>query len=242
MKIKNLIAHIPARAGSKRVRSKNLRLLNGKPMIAYAIECAKACSSIEEIYVNSDSEDIGKLAESMGVKFYKRDSHLASDTASGDDFTIDIMEKLQLDTLLMISPVCPLVNPAIVNAAIEAFQQDDLADTLITCNETSMQTALEKKFINIDPRGPLAPTQDNPRVQICNWAVTIWNVEMFRKNYQSYKGGYCGTNRILFPIDPLYAVKVSYEEDFQLADTILRALDSDTSQSQKPRYWNENIS
>ena len=49
MEIKKLIAHIPARAGSKRVKSKNLRMLCGKPMIAYAIECAKSCPEIEII-------------------------------------------------------------------------------------------------------------------------------------------------------------------------------------------------
>jgi CMP-N,N'-diacetyllegionaminic acid synthase len=93
MEIKKLVAHIPARAGSKRVKSKNLRMLRGKPMIAYAIECAKACPEIEEVYVNTDCPKLAALAEEYGVKVFLRNPELASDTATGDDFTVDIMDR-----------------------------------------------------------------------------------------------------------------------------------------------------
>lgn len=240
MEVKKLVAHIPARAGSKRVKSKNLRMLSGKPMIAYAIECAKACPEIDEIYVNTDCPNIAALAKEYGVKIFERDPKLASDTATGDDFTIDIMDRLNLDTLMMISPVCPLVTPEDVSAAIAAYKADERADTLISCEETSMQVALEGEFVNIDPIGPLKPSQDNPKIQVCNWAVTIWNVEAFRKNYTDFKGGYCGTNRILFPSDPLRSVKVSYEEDFKMVEALLTARNTNLI-DEGATYWGENI-
>lgn len=238
MKIKKLVAHIPARAGSKRVKSKNLRMLHGKPMIAYAIECAKACPEIEEVYVNTDCPKLAALAEEYGVRVFLRNPDLASDTASGDDFTVDIMDRLQLDTLIMISPVCPLVSPEDVTSAIAAYKASETADALITCEETSMQVAMEGQFVNIDPVGPLKPSQENPKIQTCNWAVTIWNAEVFRKNYAAFKGGYCGTDRILYPIDPLRSVKVSYEEDFRLVEALLTARDAGAI-NEATTYWNE---
>lgn len=238
MEIKKLVAHIPARAGSKRVKSKNLRMLRGKPMIAYAIECAKACPEIEEVYVNTDCPKLAALAEEYGVKVFLRNPDLASDTATGDDFTVDIMDRLQLDTLMMISPVCPLVTPEDVTNAIAAYKASETADALITCEETSMQVAMEGEFVNIDPVGPLKPSQDNPKIQTCNWAVTIWNAAAFRKNYADFKGGYCGTNRILYPIDPLRAVKVSYEEDFRLVEALLTARDAGAG-NEAATYWGE---
>lgn len=63
-----VVAHIPARAGSKRVKAKNLRMLCGKPLLAYSIECAKECGQFDEIFVNSDSTEMLSLAESLGVK------------------------------------------------------------------------------------------------------------------------------------------------------------------------------
>jgi CMP-N,N'-diacetyllegionaminic acid synthase len=101
-----------------------------------------------------------------------------------------------------------------------------------------MQTAKEEVFVNIDPVGPLKPSQDNPKIQICNWAVTIWNADAFRKNYAAFKGGYCGTNRILHPIDPLRAVKVSYEEDFRLVEALLTARDAGSG-NEAATYWGE---
>ena len=56
-----IIAMIPARLGSKRVPNKNLRHLNGKPLISYSIEAAKKSTLLTEIYVNSDSDEISIL-------------------------------------------------------------------------------------------------------------------------------------------------------------------------------------
>ncbi|MDQ8180921.1 hypothetical protein [Pelagicoccus sp. SDUM812005] len=239
MDIQKLVVHIPARAGSKRLRSKNLRLLRGKPMISYAIDCALASGLADEIYVNTDSSELSELAIESGVKVYKRDPSLAADDSTGDDFTADIIESLQLDTLMMISPVCPLVTVEDVTRAIECYRNDSAADTLITCTETQMQAAMEGTFVNIKPGAPLAPTQDNPKIQICNWAVTIWNGPTFLRNYRKFKGGYCGTRRILLPIDPLHSVKVSNEADFRLVESLLR-VSEDSGGEGEVRYWGDS--
>jgi CMP-N-acetylneuraminic acid synthetase len=217
-----IVAHIPARAGSKRVPSKNLRDLAGSPMISYAIRAAIAAPELDEVYVNTDSPELMDLARAMGVGVYERDASLASDTASGDDFTMDIIEKLKPDTLVMISPVCPLVDATDISKALQAFKESD-ADTLITCTHTQLQTFCEGKPVNVRLGEPLAPSQDNPVVSICNWAVTVWDAKVFTENYRAYKGGYLGTKRLLFPIDPLHSVKVSYEEDFRLAEALILA-------------------
>jgi CMP-N,N'-diacetyllegionaminic acid synthase len=217
-----IVAHIPARAGSKRVPSKNLRLLAGSPMISYAIRAALDATGLTEVYVNTDSPELMDLAREMGVGVYERDASLASDTASGDDFTMDIIEKLKPDTLVMISPVCPLVDAKDISKALKAFGESD-ADTLITCSNTQLQTFCEGEPVNVRLGEPLAPSQDNPVVSVCNWAVTIWDAKVFTENYHVYKGGYLGTKRLLFPIDPLHSVKVSYEEDFRLAEALILA-------------------
>jgi CMP-N,N'-diacetyllegionaminic acid synthase len=217
-----IVAHIPARAGSKRVPSKNLRPLAGSPMISYAIRAALDAPGLTEVYVNTDSPELMDLAREMGVGVYERDASLASDTASGDDFTMDIIEKLKPDTLVMISPVCPLVDAEDISKALQAFGESD-ADTLITCSNTQLQTFCEGNPVNVRLGEPLAPSQDNPVVSVCNWAVTIWDAKVFTENYRNYKGGYLGTKRLLFPIDPLHSVKVSYEEDFRLAEALILA-------------------
>jgi CMP-N-acetylneuraminic acid synthetase len=160
---------------------------------------------------------------------------LASDEARGDDFAADFMENVKCNTLVMISPVCPLITPEDVSLAMKAYE-DSNCDTLITCEETQMQVFCKGRGVNINELASLAPSQDNPQVQILNWAVTIWDVSTYLQTYRTERKGYLGTNRLLFPIDPLHAVKVSNEKDFYTAERIMRSFKYHPEES-IPQYW-----
>lgn len=235
MELGKVIAQIPARGGSKRVPSKNLRYMNGKPMIAYAVQSALACTELEDVYINTDSDTLEELGRSLGCSVYRRPEHLGSDTATGDDFTYDFIMSKKPDTVVMISPVCPLIETADITAALKAYAESD-ADTLIACNKTHMQTFLGNKPMNIIVEGPLAASQDNEQVIICNWAVTVWNARVFKELYEKNGGGYFGMNRLFWELDPIKAVKVSEEKDFRLAEALLRARDINAA-DKTPSYW-----
>ena len=66
-----VIAMIPARLGSKRVKNKNLRLLGNKPLISHVIETAKDSNIFDDIYINSESEIFENIANQYNIKFYK---------------------------------------------------------------------------------------------------------------------------------------------------------------------------
>lgn len=231
-----VVGHIPARGGSQRVRSKNLRYLVDRPLLAYAVTCAQESGVLDELYVNTDSDSIAALGESLGARVYRRPPHLASATASGDDFTDDFVRKMQPDTLVMVNSVCPMVAPEDVRGALAAFRDSD-CDTLISCQETQMQTFLEGEAVNIDAAAALAPTQINPKVQILNWAVTIWDAHAFAESYRQRGNGYLGSRRLLYPIPVSRSVKISHEEDFRLAELLVRARGLSTEESAEPRYW-----
>lgn len=229
-----VVGHIPARAGSVRVRSKNLRYISGKPLLSYSIEAALDCSELDEVVVNTDGDDISALAKECGAKVFRRDLELASDTASGDAFTYDFMMKYPVDTLVMISPVCPLVTSHDITQALQVFRESD-ADTLIASTETQMQTFCLNKPVNIDLDGPLAPSQNNSTVQILNWAVTIWDCAAYKHHYEADGHAYIGRKRILLPIDPLCAIKISTEKDFKTAETLL--ISQSMQKDHTPQYW-----
>lgn len=233
----NLLIHIPARAGSKRVPKKNLRILGGIPMIGHAINAAISSGLTSDIVVNTDCPDICEYVRARNdrIDVYIRSSTLASDTATGDEFTADIIEALRPKTLMMISPVCPLISSRTIRNAYQVYC-DSQADTLISCTETRMQTACNQGFINVNPELPMPPSQENSPIQICNWAVTIWSSDLFLSRYKSGGGAYLGNHRILYPIPQLEAYKVSYEDDFQIIQALLNA-GSLAASSLKPTYW-----
>lgn len=218
-----IVICIPARAGSKRVKAKNLRDLCGRPLLSYSISSAKECFPAEDIYVNSDSEEMLELATNLGVSIYRRDANLASDTATGDQFTIDFLENIRADTLIMISPVCPLITSDDISRAVSAYQASD-CDTLITCESTQMQVFCEDVPVNIDLSKQLAPTQENSPVNILNWAVTIWDVKAFITNFEETGSAYIGNKRLLYAIDPLHGLKISNESDFRMAESLIYGL------------------
>jgi len=234
-----IVGQIPARGGSKRVPAKNLRYLRGKPMIAYAVEAALESGVLDDVYVNTDSDTLAALAERLGAKVYRRPPELGSDSASGDDFNADFIRTLRPTTVVMVSPVCPLVEPVDVRNAVEAFRASD-CDTLITCQDTHMQTFCAGRPVNIGLSGPLAPSQQNPVVQILNWAGTIWDARVFRQSYAKNGNGYIGTRRLLFPIPAMRTVKVSDEDDFRLAERQLIANELAGAAGEPPRYWTPN--
>lgn len=74
------IAIIPARGGSKRIPRKNIKPFAGKPMIAYAIEAAKAAPGIDRVVVSTDDDEIAQIAADFGAELpFRRPAHLADD-------------------------------------------------------------------------------------------------------------------------------------------------------------------
>lgn len=77
--MRKLIAIIPARGGSKRLKNKNIYPLLGKPLIEYSIEACRGSKSIEETYVSTDADEIAEVALAAGAKVMMRPPELADD-------------------------------------------------------------------------------------------------------------------------------------------------------------------
>ncbi|EGF5560053.1 acylneuraminate cytidylyltransferase [Campylobacter coli] len=216
------IAEIPARLGSQRVRQKNLRLIEGEPMIAYAIKACKNASSISDIYVNTESDLIGQVALDYGVKYYKRNQELALDYIVSDQFNYDFLKKIECEALVMVNPVSPLIESIDIEEAVNFFETNQL-DSMISVKDERLQSFYQGKALNFNKDGLLPMTQNIDPVQICVWTICIWRRESFIKAYE--KNGYAVFNGkyALWPINPLKSIKISYEEDFLLAEQLLRA-------------------
>lgn len=218
-----IVLHIPAREGSKRVLEKNLRLMCGKPMISYAIEAVLSAGITENCYVNTDSNGIIEYVKETysEMNVYKRDKELCNDDVQSDHFNADIIRKLNPDTLIMINPVCPLIEAEDIIEALEAYKYSD-CDTLITSTSTHMQTFCDGKPVNIDVTKQLAPSQENPIITTLNWAITIWDAKLFLERMDKNGFAVWGERISFYEIDQFKAVKVSEETDFIFAEKMLK--------------------
>jgi pseudaminic acid cytidylyltransferase len=124
-----IIAIIPARGGSKRIPDKNIRLLDGKPMIAYTIAAARESGVFERVVVSTDSPKIAEVARHYGAEVpFLRNENLADDFTPVSSVTVDVL--LQLDpagdkfaSVAQLMPNCPLRTAADVTDSHKQFEK-----------------------------------------------------------------------------------------------------------------------
>ena len=135
-----ILGLIPARGGSKGIPRKNIKLLDGKPLIQYSIEVGLACSLIDELVVSTEDEEIAAISKSTGASVpFIRPSHLASDQSPTLDTVIhvlDFFEKKEIlfDAVCLLQPTVPFRDIEDLSAAIKKFVASD-ADSLISVRE-----------------------------------------------------------------------------------------------------------
>jgi len=216
------VAEIPARIGSQRVKMKNLRMLNGKPMIAWAIEACKEATRVDEVYVNTENDTLGKVAEKWGVKHYLRKPELAEDHIANDQFNYDFLKNVDCDALVMVNPVSPLVLPEDIDGAIEYFEENNF-DSMVAVKPEKLHSFYKGEALNFSTDGLVPMTQNIDPVKVCVWAVCVWRKETFLRHYEA-KGFATFHGKIgLYPMHSVRPIKVSEEEDFQLAELLLKA-------------------
>ena len=114
MKEKKRIAIIPARSGSKGLKDKNIKTLNGKPLIAYTIESAFESGMFEKVFVSTDSQKYAEISKKYGAdSHFLRSSENASDKSSSWDAVREVIHKFEeegkaFDEVMLLQPTSPL--------------------------------------------------------------------------------------------------------------------------------------
>ncbi len=158
----SVLAVILARGGSKRLPGKNVRLLSGKPLIAWSIEVAQKCSTVSATLVSTDSTDIALVARQWGAETpFMRPVDLADDAATSEDAVLHALDWLEqhgrrFDTVVLIEPTSPLRHsqdlPKVL-AMLEAHWHE--ADAVVAVGEVQLEKPQVMK--HRDAQGFLTP-------------------------------------------------------------------------------------
>ncbi len=133
-----IVGSICARGGSKGISRKNIRPLNGKPLISYTIECARACPDLDRTVISTDDEEFAQIARQYGADVpFMRPAHLAQDTSSKWDVfrhlveTLEAIDQRHVDVLVDLDTGVPLRQPQDVSMCINTLLGSD-ADVVVT--------------------------------------------------------------------------------------------------------------
>lgn len=135
-----IIAIIPARGGSKGVKNKNIRMVHGKPLIAWTIEAALNSRWINEVIVSTDNIKIAEVSKSFGAKVpFLRDASLAQDESPTIDVVLDVLHRYpDYDWGILLQPTSPLRTARDIDEMIEqCFARKGLSSVSVCQTEES---------------------------------------------------------------------------------------------------------
>src|SRR5690625_824940 len=182
---------IPARGGSKGVPGKNIKVLNGKPLIQYTIEAALEVTDKENIIISTDSIEIKNVVEKLGIKVPSlRPKKLATDTAGTYEVLLYELKKLEaegkfFESFILLQPTSPFRTGKQVQEASSLY--NDSLDMVVSVKETNANSYFVLR--EEDDNGFLVPSktssatrrQDIPKVWELNGAIYIINSNSLKR-------------------------------------------------------------
>jgi N-acylneuraminate cytidylyltransferase len=216
---------IPARGGSKGIPHKNIKPLNGKPLIYYTIDVARQMTSDENICVSTDDNEIIEVVESYGLKVpFKRPADIATDTSSTNDVllhAIDFYEtrKIFYDVLILLQPTSPLRNPTHIKEALKLYTND--IDMVVSVKESHASSVLcaenEDGFLELCFNKTAKRRQDMQSFYEYNGAVYIINIKRLK---DKGLGGF--TKKKKYIMDEFSSIDIDIPLDWIVVESIIK--------------------
>lgn len=207
-------ALIPVRAGSERVKNKNIRPFAGSSLLEIKIKQLLQIDMLDGIIVNSDSDEMLEIAKNLGVETFKRDIYYATSKVSANQFYENIAKNFTGDIILLSNVTSPLIKTETIIKLIDTFAN------LKTNNYDSLTTATDvKEFLwennrplNYNPRKK-PRSQDLPNILSLNHAIGIMEKDVMI-NYKDI----VGLKPLIVPIEKEEAIDIDNEIDFEFAE------------------------
>ena len=183
-----MLGVIPARGGSKGVPGKNIRLVAGKPLIAWTIEAAQSSKSLDHVVLTSDDREIIDVAKKYNCNApFVRDSHLAIDTTPTVDVVLDALDRCPgYEWVVLLQPTSPLRTAQDIDQAVEQCIALNAPSCVSVC--LAQESPYWMFTLNQDQNlAPLLPNvavtrrQDLPPVYSLNGAIYVAKSEWLRQ-------------------------------------------------------------
>lgn len=222
------IAVIPARSGSKGLKDKNIKLLDGKPLLAYSIDAALKSGIFDCVHVSTDSREYADIAKKYGADVpFLRSAELASDTANTWDALRFVIGKYEesgrnFDTICLLQPTSPLRDETDIQKAYQIYEEKEAESVISVCEtEHSLQicntlgeNASMRGFIDMKKVGR---RQEMSVYYRLNGAIYIQSVALLMEAGDLY-----GNKSYAYVMDRRNSVDIDDELDFMFAEAVMK--------------------
>lgn len=226
---KEILAIIPARGGSKGVPRKNVRELNGKPLIGYTIEAAKKSNKVSRVVVTTEDIEIATVSKEYKAEVpYLRPDELSQDNSPTMECILHMLNYLEKtegyvpDYVLLLQCTSPLRNYSHINEAIDKLLNSDY-DSIVSVCEAEVNPYWANIFEGdklkyfIEEGRKITRRQELPNVYRMNGAIYLIKTEVLKKQKTFEPEEVMG-----YIMDSYSSVDIDTEMDFKIAEAIIK--------------------
>lgn len=206
---------IPIKANSERVPGKNFRVLNGKKLYEYICEHVKEADVFDDVFVDTNSEEITAYAQNMGFQVLQRKAELAGNSANGNDLLVyHYITHPDYDFYFQLFATAPYLQPDTIRDCFNKFTTSDIYDSCFTATFNHGFYWLDGNPLNYRP-GILPRSQDMQAVveeSTGMYGITKRSLERYRCRI--------GARPLIYEISKFEAVDINTEVDLKIAEYI----------------------
>ncbi|MBS5861465.1 acylneuraminate cytidylyltransferase family protein [bacterium] len=210
-------ALIPVRAGSQRVKNKNIRPFAGSNLLEIKVKQMLSIKELDGVIVNSDSDEMLDIAKSIGADVFKREAYYASSEVSANDLYRNIAETTDADLILYTHVTNPLLKTETIRSIINKYKELNREyDSVSTVSPVKEFLWRDGKPINYDVNNK-PRSQDLPEIYSLNHAINLVPRRLMyeRKDLMGYKPYF-------YILDDIEAIDIDNELDFEFAEFLYK--------------------
>ena len=209
------VAFVPIRLNSQRVVGKNLRLLGGKPLMAYLLESLAAAKNIDEVYVYCSNREVEQYLPE-GVKFLQRDERLDSNTTLGREIYDAFTEEVEADIYILAHTTSPFIRTSTIEQAVEAVESGE-HDSAFSAERIQTFTWWNGEPLNYSLQH-IPRTQDLEPLYVETSAFFVFRSEVWKQQHRRI-----GDKPFIAVTDRIESMDIDNPDDFTLAEAIVAA-------------------
>ena len=212
-----VVAFLPAKGTSERIESKNLKLINGKPLFLHTLEKICDCDFIDEVYLDSESDEILEYAPYLRYIPLKRDPVLANNKTDGHQMFYNEVRQVEADIYIQILGTSPFISPKTIKKGIDILVEQEEYDSVVLMK-------VDKEYLWKDGQPvydkfhiPNSGTLSDTIIE--SMGLYIVRSETAHRTKMRY-----GDNAYMLTADAVETIDVNYPDEFELAKYIMRGM------------------
>lgn len=225
---KGMLAVITARSGSKGLKDKNIKMLNGIPMMAYTVQAARGSGVFDQVMVSTDSVKYAEIAERFGASVpFLRSSETASDHATTRDVILEVFNQyerlgLSFDRFMILQPTSPLRTAAHIREALRIFDEKNAKGVISVCEVDHSPLWCNTLPENGSLQGFLDTPSNTRRQNLdtyyrINGAIYLFDVPYYMDHEEVY-----GSDVYAYIMDKHQSIDIDDQFDFMVAEAIMK--------------------